>query len=404
MKIVADDAIPYVNEAFSRFGEITLLPGRAIKPEAVKNAEVLLTRAVTKVDESLLEGSQIRFVGTATIGTDHIDEAYLTRRGITLVSAKGCNADAVAQYIATAIYSCSIEHGLDPALSRRVGVVGFGNIGRRLTRLLRALGREVWVCDPPIAAAVSEGRYSADSSELGKMPLAERFYPIDELVHECGIITAHVPLHHEEHSTYHLFNRARLTTFLRSGGLLLNTSRGPVVDNTALSQISDGPCSGRVVLDVWEGEPALRWELLDPDRAAVVYATQHIAGYSLEGKLTGTRMLHEALAAFLHSRVTWSPDPLLGPRGAAVMDLNTQGAPSSMAALCRYMRASCAIDKDDRALRALLHMPEEMRPTAFDQLRRDYEFRRQFEHYRVSLPERFADIAPLLGTLGFTLA
>ncbi len=216
MKIAVDQRIPFVEEAFGPFGEIAKYDSRAIDNMAVKDADALLVRSETKVDENLLAGSKVRFVGTATIGTDHVDLDFLKRRGIIFASAPGCNSNAVVQYVFSALFTLGKRSGFK-LRGKTLGVVGVGNIGSKIVRVGRSLGMDVLQNDPPLA------RSTGDS----------RFVPLDDLM-GADFITIHVPYTKAgTDATHHLFDEKRLS-MLKKGTVLINSSRGAVVDNPAL--------------------------------------------------------------------------------------------------------------------------------------------------------------------------
>ncbi|NQT84941.1 4-phosphoerythronate dehydrogenase, partial [bacterium] len=217
MKIVADENIPYVKEAFGSLGDVIPLPGRKIAPASVVDAEILLVRSITEVNASLLEGSRVRFVGTATIGTDHVDEEYLHSRGIAFASAPGSNANSVAEYVVAALLTTARRKNF-PLKGKTIGVIGVGNCGSRVAKKAEALGMRVLLNDPP----------------LWRQTGNKRFRPLEELF-SADILTLHVPLTYEGiDATYHLVDEAFLSK-LRPECILMNTSRGPVVDNLALA-------------------------------------------------------------------------------------------------------------------------------------------------------------------------
>ncbi|HBX54890.1 MAG TPA: 4-phosphoerythronate dehydrogenase, partial [Pseudomonas sp.] len=236
MRIVADENIPLLDEFFAGFGEICRLPGRAIDRAALSDAELLLVRSVTQVDRGLLDGSQVRFVGTCTIGTDHLDLDYLQHAGIGWASAPGCNARGVVDYVLGSLLLLAEEQGAAlPA--RTYGVVGAGQVGGRLVEVLRGLGWSVRVCDPL--------RQAAEGGD---------FVSLEEVIAECDVISLHTPLERDgAHPSHHLFDAARLAR-LKPGAWLINASRGAVVDNAALREVLMRRADLRVVLDVWEGE------------------------------------------------------------------------------------------------------------------------------------------------------
>lgn len=342
-RIVADDAIPHLGEAF---GEVRRVRGAEITREHLVHADALLVRSVTRVDAGLLDGTAVRFVGSATAGVDHVDVPALARAGITFAHAPGCNARAVTGYVLAATLG-------ESALLGPVGVVGFGQVGRRLTTALRRLGFEVWACDPPRAE-------SGDRSEA--------FLDLPALLERCNTVSFHVPrVRHGAHATRHLLDAEGLRR-LPGGALVINTSRGDVLDNVALHAWLDAG-RGEAVLDVWEGEPNLRWPLLAHPRVRI--ATPHIAGYTAEGKVRGTAMVHAALCeAFGLESSLDAQDVLPGST-----PLVTPCDPASV------LRAVHSLRSTDVALRALLEQPEHQRAAAFEALRRAYAFRRELTAY-----------------------
>ncbi|MFC1783155.1 4-phosphoerythronate dehydrogenase [Planctomycetota bacterium] len=278
MKIVADENIAYVKDIFAPLGLIECIPGRPMTCGALKEADVLLVRSVTRVDADLLEGSAVRFVGTCTIGTDHIDLDYLKKRGIAFADAVGSNANSVAEYVLTAILVLARQKGWD-LNGKTLGIIGVGNIGSIIEKKAPALGLKVLPNDPPLH------RKTADP----------RFVSLDQAL-QADIISLHVPLTASgPDPTFHLLNENNLPR-LKPHTVLINTSRGPVVDNNALKNCLTARTIGPTVLDVWENEPNIDQQLLD----LVAIGTAHVAGYSLDGKANGAAMLHAAVCDFFN--------------------------------------------------------------------------------------------------------
>lgn len=373
MRIVADENIPYVREAFGGLGEVVTAAGRAMTADLVRDADVLLVRSVTRVNEALLAESRVRFVGTATIGTDHVDQAYLAGRGIRFAAAPGSNANSVAEYVTAALLVLAGRGGWALA-GRRMGVIGVGNVGRRVVGKARALGMEPILNDPPLGRATGDARYRS---------LAEAL--------EADVVTLHVPLTREgPDATYHMVNDGFLSQ-LRPGAVLINTSRGAVAETPALHRALDAGRLGAVVLDVWEHEPAIDASLV----ARADLATAHIAGYSFDGKVNGTVMLHEALCAFLERPVEWSPSLPAPP--VPRVEVTAEGEEG----LRQAVLAVYDIERDDADLRRVADLPVEERGPYFDRLRRDYPHRREFGGTVVEAP---AGLGPILAGLGFRLA
>lgn len=271
MRIVADENIAFAREFFAPLGELVLLPGRLITAADIAAADVLLVRSVTPVNAALLADSRVRFVGSCTIGTDHVDTAWLDAHSIAFAHAPGCNARAVVEYVLSSLLALGVD-----MLASRIGVVGCGNVGGQLLRCLQQAGAQVVGCDP----------FLKDTA----LPLV----PFEQVLTR-EVICLHTPLTRSgPHPTFHLFDEAVIAS-LSPGTVLLNAGRGAVIDNAALLRRLQQRSDLRVVLDVWENEPAIDGGLLDQ----VAIGTPHIAGYSAEGKLRGTRMVYEALCRFL---------------------------------------------------------------------------------------------------------
>ncbi len=359
MKIVADENIPCVREAFSPLGETRLMPGRAMTRERLQDAELLLVRSVTPVGEKLLRGTPIRFVGTATIGDDHVDRAYLQQQGIAFANAAGSNANSVAEYVMAAM----IHHAAQRDLSLQnltLGIVGVGHIGSRVAKMAAGLGLRVMLNDPPLA------RQTRDPE----------FLPLDALM-AADIITLHTPLTAEgEDATFHLFDESRLGA-LKSGSLLINTCRGAVVDNAALKKMLQR-CRLTAILDVWENEPEIDAALLQ----LVEIGTPHIAGYSLDGKLNGTNQIYHAACEFLGAAPQWQMEKALPAIAEPVIRLE-ENFDTNEQKLDTLIKCVYDITADNRRLRAALDLPAAERTRYFDELRKKYPVRREFHNYTI---------------------
>lgn len=339
--IIADENMPAL-ELFQAHGEVQALPGRNLCAQDLERADTLLVRSVTQVNEALLANTPVKFVGSATIGTDHLALDWLAEQDIHTVHAPGCNAMAVAEYVLQAVISWLVDYQKAPE-DCCITVVGVGNVGRRVVQLCEALGLTVYLVDPMRAQA----------------ELQTQWHTLDEVL-AADIITCHVPLTHEgQHATHHLFNQQRLQQ-LHGQQLLINTSRGPVVDNTALLQRlqQDNPPS--VVLDVWETEP-----IVNPDLFALVRAgTPHIAGYSAEGKWRGTWMLYEAWCQWRGIEKSVASMPVLAPQRKWANPVK------ELAQILTILCEQYNIQRDHQRLAASLS--EKDTALAFDQLRRNY--------------------------------
>jgi len=376
MLIVADENIPLLDSFFEGFGEIRRVPGRSIDRATVEAADVLLVRSVTNVDRDLLEGSNVRFVGTCTIGTDHLDLDYFQQAGITWSSAPGCNARGVVDYVLGSLLTLAEIEGVDLA-ERTYGVVGAGEVGGRLVKVLQGLGWKVLVCDPP--------RQAAEGGD---------FVSLEQIIGQCDVISVHTPLSNDaEHSTWHLFDQNRLNQ-LKPGAWLINASRGPVVDNTALREVLLAREDLQAVLDVWEGEPSVDIGLAE----LCVIATPHIAGYSLDGKQRGTAQIYQAFCQFLGQPAKVTLDELLPAPWLAQVHLNASCDPAwALAMVCRGVYDPRRDDADFR--RSLVVSGAEQR-TAFDLLRKHYPERREIDGLKVRIEGESPALRQMVAALG----
>ncbi len=340
--IIADDQIPFLDSIPSRLARITRLPGHLIDKETIHAADALIVRTRTRCDAFLLEGSSVSFIGSATIGTDHIDIPYCESRGITVVNAPGCNAGAVMQYIFTALTAWAAKRNED-LCGKTLGVVGVGNVGKKVVRLAEHLGLKTLLNDPP--RALAEG--SAGFVELA------------ELITHSDIVTLHVPLARD---TYCMADRAFFSS-MKKGACLVNTSRGEVVDEEALKNAEKD--LGGIILDVWHNEPHIDTETLK----ITDIATPHIAGYSLEGKRNASQTVIRALAGHFGWKELENHCIDLPPASDVPADLLfTQCFP---------------IFVEDKQLRSAPHL--------FETFRKNYVFRRewtpeQYRHLTLCLP------------------
>lgn len=379
MRIVADENIPLLDEFFAGFGEIRRLPGRSIDAAAVADADLLLVRSVTQVDRALLDGSAVKFVGTCTIGTDHLDLDYFQQAGITWASAPGCNARGVVDYVLGSLLVLAEQQGVDLA-TRTYGVVGAGQVGSRLLKVLRGLGWRVLVCDPP--------RQALEGGD---------FVSLQQVLEQCDVISLHTPLERlGEHPTHHLFDAARLAA-LKPGSWLINASRGAVVDNQALRELLAQRTDLQVVLDVWEGEPQADVELA----ALCRIATPHIAGYSLDGKLRGTAQIYQALCQYLGLAPSVELQQLMPAAWLSELTIDASADPAwALASICRAVYDP---RRDDADFRRSLQGDAATRRAAFDGLRKHYPMRREIDGLRACVKGDAPALVSLVRALGARL-
>ena len=378
MKIVVDRNIPFVVKAFAPFGEVTALPATAITRDAVRGADALIIRSETKIAAPFVDGSRIRFIGSASIGTDHVDLDDLADRSIAFANAPGCNADSVKEYVAAALLHIAWIKS-SSLRGATLGIVGVGSVGRKVAAAATGLGMAVLLNDPPRARAEGEAG----------------FVPLDEVM-AADIVTLHVPLTRTgEDATYHLFDKDRIARMKR-GSILLNTSRGAVVDSGALMQALIDGSLGAAILDVWEGEPYIDDDLL----ARVLLGTAHIAGYSMEGKTNAVRLVREAFCRHFGFDAPWDPAAELPP--PALREIEIGPEPSPAEEILREAVSACYdIQTDADMLRRGSAQSAEMRAAYFRALRAVYRARREFSNVTVRLPCVHAHLAAPLAALGF---
>jgi erythronate-4-phosphate dehydrogenase len=372
MKIVADSAMPYVAEAFADFGTITLLQGRSITPETVADAEMLLVRSVTPVTRKLIAGSKLKFVATATSGIEHIDRFALQEQGIGCAHAPGSNAKSVAEYIVAALLR------LAQARQRKLsglalGIIGVGHVGSIVMRYAEALGMHSLLNDPPLKRLTGKKIYIS----------------LKKVVEASDFLTLHVPLNREGvDATYHLAD-ADLLKRMKPGAVLVNACRGKVVDESAIKEARSR--LGALVVDVWDHEPAI-----DPEYLEIAdIATPHIAGYSFDGKVRGTAMIHQGACEFFHRRPAWNAERLLTDFAGSI-DVSGSPDPIGQAVMQAYDIAS-----DDARLRPITRLPESERGRFFDGLRASYPKRLEFSHFEVRCAKNQLSEKNTLTTLGF---
>ncbi len=336
MKILIDQFVPYLAEALAPYAEVVSVDGRTLTPAEVADADAIVVRTRTRCNEALLGGAHaLKFVGTATIGYDHIDQPYLASRGVTFTSAAGCNARGVLQWVAAVLAHLAQKQGWKPE-EKTLGVVGVGHVGSLVAEYGKAWGFRVLCSDPPREEA--EGLSEEDG-----------FVPLERLLRESDIVTLHTPLLREgEHPTYHLANNDFLAK-MHTGASLLNASRGEVADSEALLAHSERLT---LCLDVWEGEPDnLNLRLLE----VAEVGTPHIAGYSLQGKANASAIVLRALAKRLGiaELEEWYPE--------GVRPSNPQ--PIGWAEMCERIDSHCHLVEETARMKRLPYDLEDRRNT-----------------------------------------
>ncbi|MCF2948540.1 4-phosphoerythronate dehydrogenase [Paraglaciecola aquimarina] len=356
MKIYYEDSMPYGQEFFADLGECEAFSHKTITPALIADADVLLTRSTTKVTPALLsQANKLKFVGTATAGTDHVDKYYLQTQGIPFVSAGGCNAVAVAEYVLSTLFVLANKYNWQ-VQNQTVGIVGAGHVGTALAKHLSALGIEYKLCDPPLQEA-------GDSRNLVSM----------EEIMQCDVISLHVPWIKEgPHPTESMFDANRLAQ-LSGQQVLINACRGEVLDNDAALALLQKGKGFKLVLDVWDNEPNINLDLIP----FTELATAHIAGHTIEGKARGTEMLYTALCQQLGvqaSKVLSNYLPIAEPSS-----INLHKSQDDWSSLSDLVLDVYNIAKDDAQFKKLVNSGEQFR-----YIRKHYPIRREFSAIKVN--------------------
>lgn len=355
MKIIIDKDIPFVAGALEKYADVVYLEGGSITRNDVVDADALIVRTRTKCNSDLLRQTKVRFIASATIGFDHIDTAYCDANDIHWTNAPGCNSSSVQQYVGAALFHLASK--LEFSLSdKTIGVVGVGNVGAKIAAFCRTIGMRVLLNDPPRERREGKGS----------------FVSLETIIREADIITLHVPLNLEgKDKTFHFFDD-RIFSQLQSHQVLINTSRGEIIDTPALLTALRHKKLAACVQDVWENEPEIDVDFLN----LVDIGTPHIAGYSIEGKANGTAMSVRAVSRFFNLGTDdWFPDRLPSPNNEEVEFDCTSMRREKI--VCKLIRNTYDILSDDQRLRNS--------PRTFEQQRSAYPLRREFPFYAAKL-------------------
>lgn len=344
MKVIVDNKIPFIKEAIEKIAdEVVYAPGKDFTPSLVKDADALIIRTRTRCNRELLAGSQVKFIATATIGFDHIDTEYCHEADITWTNAPGCNSASVAQYLHSSLLLLQKQKGINLS-EATIGIIGVGNVGSKVAEVAQELGMHILLNDLP--REEKEGK--------------QQFSSLQSLAEECDILTFHVPLYREgKYKTYHLADAAFFRS-LKRRPVIINTSRGEVIETNALLNALETGAISDAVIDVWENEPAINIDLLDK----VFLGTPHIAGYSADGKANATRMSLDALCRYFNIQTDYQIIP------PAPKQLQITADDLSDAYLQMYDPR-----RDSNALKT--------HPELFEKLRGDYPLRREKEAYTI---------------------
>lgn len=347
MKIIIDNKIPYIKEAAGKIAEqVVYAAGKDFTPELVKDADALIIRTRTHCNRDLLDGSKVRMIATATIGFDHIDTDYCEQAGITWTNAPGCNSASVAQYLQSAllIYQSTQQKKLSELT---IGIIGVGNVGSKVAKVAQDFGMKVLLNDLPREEKEGNSTFTA----------------MEEIAREADIITFHVPLYKEgKYKTFHLADEDFFRSLQREP-LIVNTSRGEVIDTNALLQALNDGIIQDAVIDVWEHEPDINRELLNK----VLIGTPHIAGYSADGKANATRMSLDSICRFFHLDATYEITPP-APASPVIFAKSREEA---------LLQMYNPLDDSNRL---------KSQPELFETLRGDYPLRREENAYTIEYP------------------
>jgi erythronate-4-phosphate dehydrogenase len=369
--LIIDDHIPFIKGVFEPFANVIYAKGGRIDRNLALKADGLIIRTRTQCDARLLEGTPVRFIATATIGHDHIDAEYCKNNDIQWFHAPGCNSGSVMQYIGSVLANLQMKHGID-LRDKKIGIIGAGHVGSKVAKLSNILGMVTLVNDPPRARL-----------EGGK-----GFVSLEKIIASADIITFHVPLTNDgEDKTFHMADQDFFNN-LSNKPFIINTSRGAVMDATAVKDaIKNGQISG-FIADVWENEPLLDLELL----SLSLIGTPHIAGYSAEGKANGTSVCVRAASRFFGFGIdNWSPTAL--PQSLnTVIQLDTNNKESGHF-IEEAILSSYDVTEDDHELKK--------EPSQFEHLRNFYRTRREFSAFTIQLPEYLPDLISSLNSIGF---
>ncbi|MGK0298664.1 MAG: erythronate-4-phosphate dehydrogenase [Gammaproteobacteria bacterium] len=379
MNIIADKSIPFIGHFFNSIGDLTLLDSKEISHSVLKNTDVLLVRTVTQVNQELLKGTSIQYVATATSGYDHIDIDYLNTKGIGFAHAPGCNARSVAEYVLSSLFVISELMNFE-LINKSVAIIGCGNVGSIVSSFIKKLGLDCQIYDPPR----QENEDKVNFSTL-------------EDIKKADIITIHVPLVRQgPYKTSNLIN-ADFLSGLKSNVVLINTSRGGVIDEKSLCHFIDSNSDCSVVLDVWKNEPDINIELLNK----VSIATPHIAGYSLDGKFNGTYEIYKKVCDYFKLEINKSKLICLPEYENNHIQLGEYD--SEIDAIKMATLSSYDVRTDSAALSHLQNVDDHNKAGYFAELRNNYSTRREFFSMTVSLPERNNSLQRKMEILGFNI-
>ena len=373
INIVADDKIHFLKGVLEPYANVEYISGNKISKENILYADALIIRTRTKCNSYLLEGTNVKIVTTATIGTDHIDIEYCEKNNIKWLNAPGCNSTSVMQYVSSTLLTIA-ENDKFKLNEKTIGIVGVGNVGSKVKRMAETLGMKVLLNDPP--RETKEG--------------SKEFCSFNRIMRECDIITFHVPLNKVgENKTFHLADEKFFNSLERKP-IIINSSRGEVIKTSALKDAITKGMIRNSVLDVWENEPEIDVELLN----LLNFATPHIAGYSADGKANGTAVCVNAVNDFFNLGIdtNWYPNNIPSSESGNNIEIQCKNK-HDQEIIKEAVDKTYKISDDDKVLRNS--------PKTFEKQRGDYPIRREFSNYEVVLTDCELDVVNKLEILGF---
>ena len=379
MKIVCAETVLLGEIAFANAGKTEILPDRKISRNDLLDADALIVRSKTHITPELLHGTSVKFVGTATAGTDHIDSVWLQQHGIYWCAAPGCNANSVSEYLIAGLLTLGRRHNFTLE-NKTIGVVGCGNVGSHVIQKCHALGMNVLRNDPPLAATSSD----------------PDFHPLEKVLAESDIVTLHVPL--VKNKPWPTERMADWLFFeqLKPGAIFINAARGSVCDYDALLDAKNSGAVAQTLIDVWTPEPAFRDDILK----MTDLASPHIAGHSYEGKLNGTIACYNELCNFFEIEKSWNIAASLPPPEVPKIELNCSGLDDE-AVLLKLISQVYNIEHDDQLIREAAVHCEIDRARNFDALRKTYRTRREFQNTKIELTGASRAVLQKCTALGF---
>jgi len=371
IKIVADNKIPFLKGVLEPFAHVKYLGGVETDNSVVRDVDALITRTRTKCDSKTLSKSRVKIIATATIGFDHIATDYCSNNGIEWSNAPGCNAGSVKQYIASVLATIAVEKGVNLS-NKTIGIVGVGNVGSKVKDLAQGLGMNVLLNDPPREEKEGEND----------------FVDMETILAKCDFITFHVPLKKQgAYKTMHMGNKAFFLK-CKKDVVIINSSRGEVINNDELVYALDHEIVGNAVIDVWENEPHINLALLK----SVFVATPHVAGYSVDGKANGTAKSVQSISKYFNFPLkNWYPENLPKPKEPIV---NIDAKDMTFQDICvKAIHHTYRVLEDDNKLRST--------PESFEQQRGSYPFRREFGAYKLIIKNGSDEFVEMLNKIGF---